>query len=77
MDVPAVITVADGSASIKQGMHQEVGTITQEKVELKVLNSAGVELPNAGGPGTLAMTIVGLACMAVGALSLLRRRSVA
>lgn len=48
--------------------------LSANKWQLEIQNSAGVELPMTGGPGTLPLTVCGFTLMAVALAFLARRR---
>ena len=74
MDMPVKITVNENNISLLQGTSQRSGTIENEKTELMVMNSAGVELPSTGGPGTRLFTILGSILVMFAGVLLVRRR---
>ena len=75
MDMPVMITVHANQVTLLQGSRSQTGTIDQEKAELLVTNSAGVELPHTGGLGTKIFHILGLLLiLSAGALLVSKRR---
>ena len=75
MDMPVTIMVSEGNVSLMQGTRNETGTITQGKAELTVMNSAGVTLPNTGGPGTFMLYLLGFVLVAfAGTVFMIKRR---
>ena len=75
-DMPVRITVAENQVSLIQGARAQSDAIANEKAELMVMNSAGYELPNTGGSGTMPFYIFGvtLAGFAVACLVMRSRR---
>ncbi len=59
MDMPVEIVVSENRVSLMQGSRNENGTISQEKAELTVMNSAGTALPSTGGPGSGLLYLLG------------------
>ena len=76
MEEPVRIVVSDGRVSLMQGTREEVGTISQNKTELKVLNSPGAELPHTGGIGTTVFYFLGSLLLIGGAVGIISRRRV-
>jgi len=74
MDMPVTITVSDNHISLQQGTRIQTGTITNEKAELMVMNSAGAALPHTGGPGTALIYILGMALTVFGGAGLLIKK---
>ena len=75
MDMPVKITVTENQISLMQGARTQSGEIVNEKAELMVMNSAGAELPNSGGPGTTWIYLFGtILLLGCGILLIARRR---
>lgn len=70
------ITVSGSSVGLLQGERSETATIEQgqNKVQLTVMNSAGIELPHTGGTGTIMFYLAGALMMAGAAFAGFRRR---
>lgn len=77
LDKPVKITISGSSVGLMQGKRPETVNIEQDqqKAELTVMNTTGVELPHTGGPGSRVFYILG-ALLTAAALSIavLRRR---
>ena len=74
MDMPVMITVHANQVTLLQGSRSQTEVIAQERAELMVTNSAGVELPHTGGSGTRIFTILGSILIAGAGLLLWKRR---
>lgn len=77
LDKPVKITISGSSVGLMQGLREETVNIEQDqqKAELTVMNTTGVELPHTGGSGSRVFYILG-ALLTAAALSIavLRRR---
>ena len=58
-DDPIQIIVVESGVRVLQGTHEDSYTISQNKAEIQVMNSAGAVLPNTGGPGTRLLMVLG------------------
>ena len=75
MDEPVKIVVSANNISLLQDGVERTGAIEQDKAELMVTNSAGVELPHTGGSGTTWIYLLGsLLLIGCGTLLIARRR---
>lgn len=85
LDSAVEIVVADGtvratqggsssSVAVKGGSDWVTGQLDDTQ-QIQVWNNPGVELPNAGGPGTTGLMLTGAAMILASAMVLLRRRA--
>ena len=78
MDMPVKIAVEEGKVSLIQGTRSEVEQINENNMqaELTVMDSAGAELPNTGGPGITLLAVLGsILVVGTGVLLIRRRRT--
>ena len=71
---PIKIVVRDDKVSLTQGSSQRDSIITQDRAEVLVTNSAGVELPYTGGPGTRLFYLLGILLAGIAGAGLLLRK---
>ena len=74
LDAPIKIIVSETKATLYQGTKQVQHVFIQnEAAELKVTNSAGVELPLTGGPGTRIFMVLGSLLTIIAGILLIAR----
>ena len=73
-DKPIKIVISETTVSLVQDSRTEAPEIIQNKAEVTVMNTAGVELPSTGGPGIKVFMIIGgILVLGSGTILMMRR----